>query len=174
MFKSGLDRPDDGHDGGYSHFNARECFEADYERALSWPAFEANPRLWGTVDIHPMVRIPMDLVIGPWDDEMKRRLFWLTRGCLDRASDDQISWELKVECLENVVLFEEKPDPLIVNCLIDDWIFTDLPEDVVREQVANVDKRLEWGADDYECREILSRVRRELVYDGSSPVYTEM
>ncbi|KAG5988658.1 hypothetical protein E4U52_006339 [Claviceps spartinae] len=53
-------------------FDARACFEADYERALQFPPdveHLLNNNLWGSADVHPNVRTPVDLLTGSWDRE---------------------------------------------------------------------------------------------------------
>jgi hypothetical protein len=163
-FEDGEDKLNHDHEGGFAHFNARDCFEADYERALKWPAFKTEAMSWGTQDVHPMVRMPTHLVTGPWDEEKKRRLFWLTRGGLQVGSEGHspIPWEVKMKCLENAVILAEKPDSLILNCLVGNWIFLDLPEDLVRKRLLDLDRRLEWGGDEPETREALRRIRSAL------------
>ncbi|KAG5914983.1 hypothetical protein E4U61_005130 [Claviceps capensis] len=53
-------------------FDARACFEADYERALQIPPTPEPfvlSNLLGLPDAHPHVRTPVDLLTGPWDEE---------------------------------------------------------------------------------------------------------
>lgn len=175
-FEDGHNKLNHGHEGGFSHFIARSCFEADYERALQWPAFKTEAMSWGTQDVHPMTRIPTDLITGPWNGEKKRRLFWLSRGGIQLGGEGQspIPWEVKVKCLENAVISSEEPDPLIINCLIGNWIFTDLPEDVVRKQLIGLDRRIEWGGDGPESKEILRRIRNALDMFMQLPSYHHM
>ncbi|KHN98774.1 uncharacterized protein MAM_03236 [Metarhizium album ARSEF 1941] len=166
------------HQGGFSHFNARDCFEADYRRALAWPAFKTESMSWGTHDLHPMTRLPVDLVTGPWDDEKKRRLFWLARGGLQMGAESRnpvpVPWETKVACLENAVINAEEPDPLIINCLIGNWVFLDLPEDIVRKHLVSLDRRLAWGGDEPASRGILRRIRSTLDVFMQLPQYHHM
>ncbi|TWU77025.1 hypothetical protein ED733_007673 [Metarhizium rileyi] len=170
------DKLNHSHVGGFSHFNARDCFEADYLRALQWPAFQTETMSWGTQDVHPQALIPVDLITGPWNSEMKRRLFWLARGGLQLAGKGQssASWEIKLKCLENAVIAAEELDPLIINCLIGNWIFKDLPEDIVRKQIIALDRRLEWGGDGLEGRNILRRIRSTLDLFMQLPQYHHM
>jgi hypothetical protein len=67
-----------------------------------------------------------------------------------------------MKCLENAVILAEKPDSLILNCLVGNWIFLDLPEDLVRKRLLDLDRRLEWGGDEPETREALRRIRSAL------------
>ena len=65
--------------------SVKECFENDYlsfrQRWISdgrppWCRFSYS----SARDIHFLTRIPDSLLVGPWDDEMLRRLFWLLRA----------------------------------------------------------------------------------------------
>ncbi|UNI24365.1 hypothetical protein JDV02_010117 [Purpureocillium takamizusanense] len=157
---------DHDHEGGFAHFNARECFEVDYQQARQWPAFFATSLQWRGQDVHPWTRMPMDLVSGPWDDEQLRRLFWLSRGGLKIGDQDQQRmppWEVKLQCLDNAALSAPVPNSLVINCLMQDWIFTDLPDDVVRKQRVSLDRRIDWGADSPENKQTLRQIRIALV-----------
>lgn len=149
------------YDGGFSHFDARECFEADYQQALKWPAFAARGVHWFSQDIHPLTRIPARLVTGPWDDEMQRQLFWLCRGGYMTCGRlfTQPPWEVKVELIRNSMLNAEVPNLLAINCLFRTWVFDGLPADVVRKEIVGLERRIEWGGDPTETRELLRRVR---------------
>ncbi|KAK2608690.1 hypothetical protein QQS21_002801 [Conoideocrella luteorostrata] len=172
----GEDKSNHDHDGGFSHFNARACFEADYERAIKWPAFQFQDVGWGTQDVHPMAQIPMDLIAGPWNEEKKRRLFWLTRGGiqLHLKMQNLIPWEVKVQCLDNAVISAECPDPLIINCLVSDWTFRDIPEDISRKQVLDLNRRIEWGGDPPDTKEVLRRIAIALNFDMQLPQWLHM
>lgn len=158
---------DDGEEIGHarshlSGFDARECFEADYQQALKWPAFKEPLKDWTLKDLHPLIRIPTDLITGPWDDEKLRRLFWLFRGGVDMESEvrNQPPWEIKLECLRRAVLDATEPNALVVNLLVrGDWLFEGLPHDMARKELAEFQKRLDWGGDSPEQREIVSRTR---------------
>lgn len=158
------DPGDLGHDhgGGFSHFNARECFEADYQQAFRWPAFFAESVEWRARDVHPLTRMPTELITGPWDDERLRRLFWLGRGGVVIDGDGQTPWEVKLQCLDNAVVSAPEPSALVVNCLMRSWIFTGLPRDEVRKQLVALDRRIQWGGDGPESREMLRRTRSAL------------
>ncbi|PTB70556.1 hypothetical protein BBK36DRAFT_1107653 [Trichoderma citrinoviride] len=155
-----------GHDynGGFSHFNARECFEADYQQAIKWPAFAARGIHWFSQDIHPLTRIPDRLITGPWDDEMQRQLFWLCRGGYMTCGRlfTQPTWEVKIELIRNAMLNAEVPNLLAINCLFRTWVFDGLPADVVRKEIIGLERRIEWGGDPNETRELLRRVRSAL------------
>ncbi|PNY29058.1 uncharacterized protein TCAP_01020 [Tolypocladium capitatum] len=152
------------HNGGFSHFDARECFEADYRRALKWPPFYVESVKWRAQDVHPLARMPTDLMTGPWDGEKLRRLFWLSRGGIVVDGDGQTppSWEVKLQCLDNAVLSTPEPNVLVVNCLMQSWIFTDLPQDEVRKRLAGLDRRRVYWGDEPESSEILRRTRNAL------------
>ncbi|KAK5998780.1 hypothetical protein PT974_01163 [Cladobotryum mycophilum] len=136
------------HEGGFSHFDARKCFEADYQQALKWPAFRIQREPWFFQDIHPKTRIPTELITGPWNEEMRRRVFWLCRGGFTPVGEDDspLGWELKIELLRNAILNASEPNALIINCLVRNWVFADLPADVVRKELVDLERRLEWGA----------------------------
>ncbi|KAG5948930.1 hypothetical protein E4U53_006102 [Claviceps sorghi] len=164
------------HGEGSPYFHSRACFEADYEQAVKWPAFmltTTTSTAWGTQDVHPLVRMPTDLITGPWDEERKRRLFWLIRGGVRLGAEGQtpIPWEVKLACLDAAVISAEEPDALIINCLIGDWIFTGLPEDAARRQLVDLSRRIEWGGDPPETKEILRRVATALNLDLQLPEY---
>ncbi|KAF4984298.1 hypothetical protein FZEAL_510 [Fusarium zealandicum] len=151
-----------GHDfeGGFGHFNARQCFDADFQEALSWEPFSVLPNYWRTHDVHRDVRIPTQLVSGPWDDEKLRRLFWLVRGgAVELQDDDLPPWEVRLETLLNAYIDAPVPSALISNCFDSSWLCTDMPTDVAREQCRRLDRRLEWGADDATGKAILRQIK---------------
>lgn len=160
------------HDGGFSHFNARACFEADYQQALKWNAFAARGIHWFTQDIHPLTRIPTRLITGPWDDEAQRQLFWMCRGgymsCGKLFSEPP--WEVKLELLRNSMLNSEVPNLLAINCLYRTWVFDGLPADVIRREIVGLERRIEWGGDPLETRELLRRVRSAFFLSLHIPV----
>jgi hypothetical protein len=159
-----VDVDDDGghdHKGGFDHFDARECFEADYQQALDGPMFD-RPVQWAGNDVHPLTRIPPRLVTGPWNDEQQRRLFWLIRGgvALKMGKHHAVPWEMKLDALRNSVLAEPEPNLLIFNCLRgadpnEVWMFSGLPQDVIRQEVMVLQKRLDWGAESTQGMSIL-------------------
>ncbi|CAM1501842.1 Fc.00g038260.m01.CDS01 [Cosmosporella sp. VM-42] len=130
-------------EGGFGHFNARECFEDDYQWALAWyiqavPGFPGGS--WGTQDVHPYVRLPTDLMTGPWDDEQQRRLFWLIRGGAKSFGNRglwDVPWEVKLQCLHNAVIDPPVPNILVTNLLLINNTWMDLPGEVaIRESMA--------------------------------------
>ncbi|KAG6100021.1 hypothetical protein E4U30_005535 [Claviceps sp. LM220 group G6] len=157
------------HEEGTLKFDARACFEADYVRAIS---LMANPtlwfvgRLWGTMDILPKVRIPMDLITGPWDEEKRRRLYWLTRArdCVagEPFNDIPYPWEVKLACLDAVLVHAEEPDRLVINCLLGQWNFTDLPQDEAHKRLVILRRRLDRGGDPPDIERLLGEVIRTL------------
>jgi hypothetical protein len=148
------------HRGGPSHFNSRECFEVDFEQASKWSPFKVESLAWGFQDVHPSARIPTSLITGPWDDEKLRRLFWLTRGGMMPGHGlNGPTWEDKHQFLRNAVLDVTQPNILAINCLMGAWIFQGLPAEIVRDELNNVDRRLMWGDDSDEVRQILQRTR---------------
>jgi hypothetical protein len=152
------------HRGGVYHFNAKECFEVDYQQALKWPPFRVEALPWGTQEVHPKTRLPTDLLTGPWNDEQLRRLFWLTRGgmMVNSGSDASIPWEIKMQFLRNAILDVEQPQVLAINCLMGAWLFKDLPQDIVRQELAGIDRRLQWGDDSETTKYILERTRKAM------------
>ncbi|KAK7209651.1 hypothetical protein V2G26_016829 [Clonostachys chloroleuca] len=155
---------DHSHEGDDFRYNAHDCFEVDYQRALEWTPFQIEPETWGGHDIHPQVKIPTELMTGPWDDEKLRRLFWLSRGGM-RISEDETDgppWEDKIKFLRNAVLEATEPNVLVVNCLMGSWVFRGLPGDVMRMEKGKIDARLQWGDDTEDTRMILRRTRQAL------------
>ncbi|KAG6024383.1 hypothetical protein E4U19_003833 [Claviceps sp. Clav32 group G5] len=140
-------------------FEARACFEADYERALQFqplPLCTLTDNLGGSVDIHPHVRIPVNLLTGPWDEEKKRLLFWLVRaGARVQDDDKEDFWKVKVACLDAAVISPQKVDPLIINCLIGPWIYTALPKDAANERLAKLSRRIDKRQDKRDMRDVL-------------------
>ncbi|KAF4124592.1 hypothetical protein GMORB2_5258 [Geosmithia morbida] len=83
------DRPGSAHSsGGFDHFDAVSCFEADYAQCLLWPPLHTEGAPWGGRDVHPRTRLPDGLLTGPWDEEQVRRVFWLSRGGVHIAHED--------------------------------------------------------------------------------------
>ncbi|KAM4064884.1 hypothetical protein HRG_004763 [Hirsutella rhossiliensis] len=152
------------HRGGFGHFDARTCFEADYQQALRTHLRFEESRQWRARDVHPHTRMPAQLIVGPWDEEKLRRLFWLTRGGI-RMDEDLRSlppWEMRLQCLDNAVISAPEPSALVVNCMMGTWTFVNLPRDAVTKALANLDKRLEWGGDSRESRVVLRWARSSL------------
>ncbi|KAG6117043.1 hypothetical protein E4U13_001413 [Claviceps humidiphila] len=166
------------HEEGTLKFDARACFEADYVRAhflITAPGSGFLGRQWGTMDILPKVRIPMDLITGPWDEEKKRRLYWLTRAryCVDGEPFNLIPypWEVKLACLDAVLIHAEKPDRLVINCLIGPWIFTDLPQDEVHKRILSLCRRLVQAEGPSDIGHFVGEVIKRLDTDGQFPDY---
>ncbi|KAL7938049.1 hypothetical protein V8C35DRAFT_139762 [Trichoderma chlorosporum] len=162
-----------GHDykGGFSHFDARECFEADYQQAVKWPAFAARGIHWFSQDIHPLTRIPDRLIIGPWDDEMQRQLFWLCRGGYLTCGKlfPHLTWEVKLDLIRNSMLNAEVPNLLAINCLYRTWVFDALPADVVRQEIVGLERRIQWGGDPLQTKDLLRRVRSAFFLSVTMP-----
>ncbi|KAG5946644.1 hypothetical protein E4U59_003355 [Claviceps monticola] len=166
------------HKQGSLKFDARACFEADYVRALpliTAPGLGFLGRQWGTMDILPKARIPMHLITGPWDEEKRRRLYWLTRAryCLDGEPFNLIPypWEVKLACLDAVLIHAEKPDRLVINCLIGPWIFTDLPQDEAHKRILTLCRRLVQAEGPPDIVHFVGEVIERLDADGQFPDY---
>lgn len=153
------------HDGGLSHFNSRNCFEVDYQQALKWHPFEEYADLtWGFQDIHPQTRIPKSLITGPWSEEQLQRLFWLKRAGMTPvpAGNDGPVWEDKIQFLRNAILEVTQPNLLALHCLLGPWCWKDLPPDLMRKEIRNIDERLKWGDDTFSTRALLSAFRNAM------------
>ena len=153
------------YEGGNRHFDAKECFNADYQQALRWGVprnQEGPPQCYQ--DVHPRTHIPTALLTGPWTEEERQRLFWLIRGGLVIESEfhPPQPWETKMDCLRNAVLDVSEPNALVVHCLMHSWLFDHLPRDIVRSHISDLDKRLDWGGDTFQGREIIRLTRSEL------------
>ncbi|KAG6071847.1 hypothetical protein E4U15_007306 [Claviceps sp. LM218 group G6] len=146
-------------------FNARACFEADYELARQYPP---SPSFfiggWTLVELNPNVSFPVDVITGPWDEEKKRRLYWLSRGrhCHGGASYNysEHPWEVRLACLNAAVISAEKLDPLILNCLIGPWLFEDVPKDAKREPLVNLCNRIAGAGETPEMMDTLRYIVR--------------
>ncbi|KAG5993345.1 hypothetical protein E4U52_002014 [Claviceps spartinae] len=157
------------HERGSLKFNSRACFEADYERARQLPPKPERfspDRIWGTSDTLIDIRMPIDLITGPWDEEKKtRRLFWMRRAGVSLRTDPPshlaYSSEVKLACLDAAVICAENPDPLIINCLIGLWIFFDLPEDDRQKRRVQLCNRIERASDP---PNMMGEVQRDLFY----------
>ncbi|KAG6218121.1 hypothetical protein E4U26_007690 [Claviceps purpurea] len=154
-------------------FDARACFEADYERALQIPP-TPEPCLLYTLstlsalpEVHPHVHTPVDLLTGPWDEEKKRRLFWLVRAGI-LVEDDEIedSWKVRLACLDAAVISPERLDPLILNCLIGPWVLDYLPFDAAHDTLAKLCSRIDRGGDTQDVREYLRYMIRHMDRKG--------
>ncbi|KAG6024380.1 hypothetical protein E4U19_003830 [Claviceps sp. Clav32 group G5] len=150
-------------------FDACACFEADYERALQFPPAVENitlNSLRGSADVHRTVRIPVDLITGPWDEEKKRRLFWLVRAGvhgMDPRTED--SWKVRFAGLDAAVITPEKPDPLVLKCLVQPMIWIGLPPDAAHNRIAMMCRRIARGGDTQDVVQILRCLVRELHSD---------
>lgn len=152
------------HHGGPTHFNAQKCFEVDFQQALKWPPFRVESLPWGGQDIHPKVKVPTELITGPWTHEQLRRLFWFSRGGMMVVGPEgqMPPWEVKIQFLQNAILHATHPNILAINCLMGAWVFQDLPGDVVRKELSDIERRLKWGDDIDTTRQILQRTRNAL------------
>ncbi|KAG6225482.1 hypothetical protein E4U26_003006 [Claviceps purpurea] len=166
------------HEQGTLEFDARACFEANYVRAISLmaqPGLGFVGRLRGTMDILQKVRIPMDLITGPWDEEKRRRLYWLIRArdCVggEPFNDIPYPWEVKLACLDAVLIHAEEPDRLVINCLFGQWIHTDLPQDEVHKRLVTLCRRLERGGDPPDIERFLGELINRLDDDGQFSEY---
>ncbi|KJZ75793.1 hypothetical protein HIM_04950 [Hirsutella minnesotensis 3608] len=160
-------QPNHDYSGGFSHFNARACFEADYQQALAEPGKVNSETMdWRARDVHPETRMPTELLTGPWDDEKLRRLYWLSRGGIDLDYEGQAvqPWEVKVQCLENAIVLPREPIALVANCLLGAWIFEFLPSDVMARLYHSLDTRMKWGDDSLDSRSILMCASGALSY----------
>ncbi|KAI5464161.1 hypothetical protein BGZ63DRAFT_421231 [Mariannaea sp. PMI_226] len=156
-------------DGGFCHFDAQQCFEADYQQALTWKPFQSWRKTWGFRDLHPQCRIPTSLITGPWNEEQRRRLFWLTRGGAfnlqgpDRSDSESLyPWEVRVEFLRTAVIEAPEPNILVFECLMHHWMFPGIPREVIQEELKKLQRRIEWGGDSENSRSILRDVATTL------------
>lgn len=151
-------------EGGFGHFNARECFDSDYAVYKTW----RFPLDWGidwyTRDVHPLTRIPSELITGPWDEEKQRRLFWLIRGgaTIGPPAHAPLSWEAQMECVRNAVIDAPTPRKVVGNLLFNRFDsstlgFCGFPDDVVRAEVRKLEKRMD-GANSH-LKEVLYQTK---------------
>ncbi|KAG5987750.1 hypothetical protein E4U52_007263 [Claviceps spartinae] len=159
------------HSLGEVTFDARACFEADYDRALACrisPDIFSFATLFEMPDLTPPVA-PVNLITGPWNKEKKRRLFWLSRAKLlyDMKLGPLLpgprTVQVKLACLDAAVISAEKLDPLIINCLIGCWLFEDLPQDARHERLVKLCNRIDRGGEMLDMQ-ILRFVVRGLDY----------
>ncbi|KAG6102800.1 hypothetical protein E4U31_003260 [Claviceps sp. LM219 group G6] len=141
------------HTLGELKFDARACFEADYERALAHRISPGNFSV-GTVSEMPELTppvVPVNLITGPWNEEQKRRLFWLARANLDQFSEPLYLGsrpvEVKLACLDAAVISADNLDPLIVNCLMGPWLYKDLPQYAEHERLVKLVDRIDRGGE---------------------------
>ncbi|KAJ4322994.1 hypothetical protein N0V84_004525 [Fusarium piperis] len=149
------DHPVHGHKG---EFNARQCFEADYQAVSSWePA--RGVECWAQCDVHPDFQAPHSLITGPWDEEKLRRLFWLRRaGWAFHWDSESVDWEYRLECLRNAFVDAPVPSLLMTNLLDLLQLGQGLPTDILQKERQRIEQRLEWGGDDSTGREVLRQV----------------
>ncbi|KAG6117035.1 hypothetical protein E4U13_001405 [Claviceps humidiphila] len=161
------------HSLGEMTFDARACFEADYDRALALP-FSPDEFSEATLSGLPQLTfpvVPMNLITGPWDEEKKRRLFWLARANLDYVSNTfdlgPRAVEVKLACLDSAAISTENLDPLIANCLMgsDSWFFEDLPDDARHKRLDKLVERIDRGGEEVDM-DILRFVVTQLDYEG--------
>lgn len=68
-------------------------------------------------------------------------------------------WEVKIDLIRNSILNAEVPNMLAINCLYRTWVFDGLPTEVIREEIIKLERRILWGGDPLETRELLRRIR---------------
>ncbi|KAG6134406.1 hypothetical protein E4U12_002210 [Claviceps purpurea] len=136
-------------------FDARACFEADYERALQFP---------------------------PW--EKKRRLFWFVRAGVFQPSNGFINGKVRLASLDAAMISPEKPDPLVIKCLMPTLLLrTVLQPKAVHNRLVKLCSRVRRGGDTQDMRKFLRYFIREMhknqenavrrhPYDSSEFVFT--
>lgn len=152
-------------------YNARRCFEADY-RGAQRGMFE-----WGVMrpsrmqDVHPLTRMPLSLITGPWTIEDRRLVFWIMRaGSTGHTTAyNHAPWEARVDAIRNLTINASKPENFVETCLMgteavvdgdhDLWLYHGIPPDVIVKLTDEIYKRLDWGDDDEETRQILRRTK---------------
>ncbi|KAG5993341.1 hypothetical protein E4U52_002010 [Claviceps spartinae] len=155
------------HFRGDSTFDARAWFEDNYDRALAHEfyihSFSEDMLLGMPTTVDHLV--PVDLITGPWDEEKRRRLFWLARGNLDYVSDpsyiDSLPVEVKLACIDAVVISAENLDSLIAICLLGTLLFEDIPQDAEHERLVKLCNRIDRGGEVVDIQ-ILRHVVRHL------------
>ncbi|KAG6216249.1 hypothetical protein E4U26_008202, partial [Claviceps purpurea] len=163
------------HEEGAWKFNARACFEADYERACQTPPRPSFSRCWTLVEVNINVSLPVELITGPWDEEKKRRLYWLSRAGICHGGRHCI-WpaipsEARLACLDTAVISAETLDPLILNCLIGGWLFECVPRDVKREPLVNLCNRIAGAGETPEMMDTLRYIVRLMDTDSDFMEY---
>ncbi|CCE34137.1 uncharacterized protein CPUR_08069 [Claviceps purpurea 20.1] len=147
-------------------FDARACFEADYERALQFPPWVKNithDSLLGSADLYPDVRTPMYLLTGSWDEEKKRRLFWYVRAGVFQPSNGFINGKVRLASLDAAMISPEKPDPLVIKCLMPILLFrTALQPKAAHNRLVKLCSRVRRGGDTQDMRKFLRYFIREM------------
>ncbi|KAG6107695.1 hypothetical protein E4U13_006848 [Claviceps humidiphila] len=148
-------------------FDARACFEADYERALQFPPAIENMyknNLWGSAEVHPDVRMPIDLITGPWDEQKKRLLFWLIRaGALMDQEETKTCCKVRLAGLDAAVISSEKPDPLVIKCLMPTLLYkAALPPKAAHNRLVKLCRRIRQRGDTQNMRKFLGCFIREM------------
>ncbi|KAG5993346.1 hypothetical protein E4U52_002015 [Claviceps spartinae] len=158
-------------------FNARAFFEADYQRARQYPPMPDSFWGWTLVEVNPNATLPVELITGPWDEEKKRRLYWLSRGGLCHGGMDynfsELSWKLRLACLDAAVISAEKLDSFLLNCLIGGWLFEDVPRDAKRKSLVNLCKRIAEAGETPEMMDTLRYIVRLMDTDWNFIQYHE-
>lgn len=151
--------------GGFNHFKASQCFETDYRRQIKAivPHETVDSREVMT-EIHPKVRIPRNLITGPWTEDQRKLLYWLCRAGYDTLKDPT-PWEDRLLCVQRAVIDAEQPDVLVKHCLLNHpQVYRDIPRAELIKEIQRLQKRLDWGGDAVEARTVLRSVGRALQY----------
>ncbi|KAG5988659.1 hypothetical protein E4U52_006340 [Claviceps spartinae] len=148
------------------NFDARACFEADYERALQFPPAVENMyknSLWGSAEVHPYVRVPIDLITGPWDEEKKRRLFWFVRTGVVQLSKVIGYSKVRLAGLDAAMISPEKPDPLVIKCLMPTLLYkAALPPRAAHNRLVKLCRRIRQRGGTQNMRKFPGYVSREM------------
>lgn len=92
-----------------------ECFEFSFRRFATLQShFEFST--YG--EVHPAIRIPDALLAGPFDLDMIKKLYWLSRSLI-KVKGDQ-SWELAKEGLQNILEHEDDEQAALLIILFED------------------------------------------------------
>lgn len=81
----------------------------------------------------------------------------------------QPPWEVKIELIRNSMLNADVPNLLAINCLYRTWVFDGLPSDIVRKEIVGLERRIQWGGDPLQTRDLLRRVRSAFFFSLHMP-----
>ncbi|KAK0615757.1 hypothetical protein B0T17DRAFT_539098 [Bombardia bombarda] len=111
--------------GGFDHAAAEDagaCFDADWEQfknsgsdTRAWLEYMAERKLGrtGYLEMHPSAQMPNHLIMGPYDWDKARWLYWFIRGGASLSATQ--TWELSKRGYENIMKLD---DPELVFQLI--------------------------------------------------------
>lgn len=78
------------------------------------------------------------------------------------------TWQVRLVTLDATVISSEKPDPLLIKCLVSPMMLEDMPPDIAHNRLVKLCRRIRRGGDTPVIRKLLQYLVREIHRDQQS------